>query len=86
MISDIRICKFLGESRPRLRTNTLYYYSKDCRKNRNENTYSCSYAIYEINSINIVQAYCGEDWFKENFIDIQEQRKLKLQNIYKKSK
>jgi len=78
----MRKCKYLGiESNTLFKLNHSYYYTKRRRKLRNENVYSCSYTIYELNSIRVKYAECGGAWFEENFIDILDERKLKLQKI-----
>lgn len=81
-VIKLRKCKFIGEDTPRLTTNHFYLYKKRKRKVRNKDEYSISYTVYYLNLPNVICMCTGDpNWFEDNFIDIQKDRKLKLKNI-----
>ncbi len=78
-----RKCKFLGEPTPRLNTNHFYLYTRRRRKVRNKDEYDCSYTIYFIESPSEICCHTGSEFFDNNFVDIQRERKLKLEKLEK---
>jgi hypothetical protein len=79
-----RKCKFLGEPTPRLnRANQLYLYTNRRRKIRNKDEYGRSFTIYFIETPGEICCHTGSEFFDNNFVDIQRERKLKLEKLEK---
>jgi len=75
-------CKYIGEPTHRLNTNHFYLYKKNQRKVSNKDEYYCDYDILFIDKLPHAICCCtGSKFFEDNFIDVQQERKQKLEKL-----